>query len=579
MQQLAELQTIYPGLNKDLNELLKGISKDTLLRIMTHLMGMETYGTEEDDTLQVIESWFSESNQGFAQEAYDRIMNYEERHGVKLKIVHVISCLQILQRALELEDDGALDTKSKEESEIDLFYAMLLLNQHQDYNQTKDKEKTKKMFPDSWQYMAALLLNYNFPTSDIINFHFKDYAAAQVHKALMLFKFLESSTEGKALLQRLYKYYQINDWREYIAGILPIIAAWSKRDKASSVDLVLEKNDKYQDNLNFLQRFAMDNYAKQEDVDFRKLRESPLLKLDDHTFRVIHPLFIADKIYKGLYFLLNQLNSEKPPIINAFRSWYTTHFSEGVCLKNILTYAFPKTDALLFDEDMKKQHIIGPPDAYLRQGGAAFLFENKDILINAAIKEAYDLEQLMTEIDKKLVVKEGKPIGIGQLITNIRKLLNQENQYDPGFDKDTSVIYPILITHDKIFDTAGLNQVLHGKFNAELQQLTKEGLDTSRIRPLIIMNIDVLMEMAPLLRKGQITLKEVCEAYYAHCQPAPRAAFLTDAAFVQAMQDKMISFTDFIPHYLTDKLRTNWRSEDLFRYLFRETENQNAIGL
>jgi hypothetical protein len=575
MQQLAELQTIYPGLKKELTELLKGVGKDTLQRIITHLMGMDSYGDKnEDDNLQVIESWFSQANKEFAQDAYDRIMSYEEKHGVKLKIVNVISCLQMLQRALEFEEIGELGKKTKEQSEIDLFYAMLLLNQNEDYNQTKDKEKIQAMFPDPWQHPAALILNYGFPTSDIVNFHFKDYASAQVNKALMLFSFLESSAEGKTLLKRFYDYFQISDWREYIAGILPMIAAWSQRDTASSLDLVLEKDDKYEEHLNFLKKFAMSNYAKHEDVDYRKLREMPLIQLDDYTFRVIHPLFIADKIYKGLYFLLNQLNSENPPIISSFRSWYTTHFSEGVSMKNILTYAFSRFDSLLFDEDMQQMNIVGPPDAYLRQGDDAFLFENKDILINAAIKGSYDVEKLMTEIDKKLLEKEGKPIGIGQVITNIRKLLNQENQYDAGFDKDKTTIYPVLVIHDKMFDTAGFNQIMAAKFGKELKELTAAGLDTSHVRPLIIMNIDTMMELAPHLQRGNITLKEICEAYYEHAKPKPRNQYPSDQVFVRAMEEKMISFSDFAPHFLTGKLGDGWRSEDLLHHLFRSAEGK-----
>lgn len=575
MQQLAELQTIYPELQKELTELLKGVGKETLQRIVTHLMGMDSYGDKnEDDNLQVIEKWFSQANEEFAQDAYNRIMTYQEKHGIKLKIVNVISCLQILQRALEFEEAGELGKKTNKQSEIDLFYAMLLLNQNEDYNQTKDKEKIQAMFPDSWHYPAALMLNYMFSTSDIVNFHLKDYASAQVNKALMLFTFLESSTEGKALLKRFYDYYQINDWREYIAGIIPMIAAWSQRDTASSLDLVLEKNDKYEEHLNFLQKFAMSNYAKHEDVDYRKLREMPLIQLDDYTFRVIHPLFIADKIYKGLYFLLNQLNSEKPPIINSFRSWYTTHFSEGVSMKNILTFAFARFDSLLFDEDMQKLKIVGPPDAYLRQGDDAFLFENKDILINAEIKGSYDFERLIVEIDKKLLEKDGKPIGIGQVIANIRKLLNQENQYDPGFDKDQTAIYPMLVIHDKMFDTAGFNQILAAKFGKELDGLTAAGLDTSRVRPLIIINIDTMMELAPHLQKENITLKEICEAYYEHAKPKPRNRYPSDQAFVRAMEEKMISFSDFVPHFLTKKLGKGWRSEDLLHHLFRSAEGQ-----
>ncbi len=412
MQQLAELKTLYSEFNAFIfEELLTGIGRDTLMRVATYLIGTDLYSGKELNNKEVIENWFSEGNKVFAQNAFDRLEEYQEKSHKKLKIVHVISCLKILQFGLELGERGLLDKKSKEQSEIDLFFALLVCNQNEDYNQTKDKEKLKKLFPEN--EAEALMLNYSFPVHDITNFYFSEYTECQIIKALLLFQFMESSVDASELLERFCEYFGIANWKEYFERVIPVVTAWVSRNKASSVDLILEKNENYESNYKFLQKLALSEYIKMEDVDYIKLREKPLLQLDDTTFRVIHPLFVSDKIYKSLYFLFNQLNSNDPRIFPNFRSWYTSNFSENVCFREIIKYAIEKFNCRYFDDELKAMDIVGPPDCYLRIANDLFLFENKDILINAVVKTKYDFEALIDEVKKKLYEENGRPIGIG----------------------------------------------------------------------------------------------------------------------------------------------------------------------
>jgi hypothetical protein len=134
---------------------------------------------------------------------------------------------------------------------------------------------------------------------------------------------------------------------------MPILMPWVHQQAAGSVDIVLERNLQYESNLQFLNKFALGGYVKMEDIDYIKLREKPLIQLDETTFRTIHPIFLADKIYKGQFFLLKQLNEEEPRLTGNFRSWFTSNFSEGYCFSQIIRFAFPNPDALFFDNELK----------------------------------------------------------------------------------------------------------------------------------------------------------------------------------------------------------------------------------
>lgn len=554
LNQLAELKTLYPekeGLV--FSELLKGISKETLQKLATHLIGYDLFSGRQIDNKQVIEDWFSQANQAFAQDLFDRIEAYRKNTGRELSIIHTISCLKILQHGLALEEEGQLNSKSREQSEIDLLVAMLVCNQDEDSNQTKDSQKIERAFPDD--YPAALLLNMGFPVSDIINFHFADYTYCQIVKSLRLFKFLESKAECASLLSEFYSFLGIAHWKEYFERVIPVVTAWSNKKNASSVDIVLNRDAHYPDNYAFLKKLSLTEYARMEDVDYIKIREKPLMELDDTTFRIVHPLFLSDKVYKSLYFLLNQLYGKTDKRLGGFRSWYTTHFSEGTCFREVMQRAFPYADQLLFDNDLagQKPKVVGPPDGYLRIQQNCFLFENKDILINAAIKSSYDFDALMGELKKKLFNEEGRPVGIGQLITNIRKLLNGENKYDPGFNAGSSTIYPVLITHDNMFDTVGLNRVMGSLFKTELEGMQADGLYTSVVKPVTFISIDTFLMIQHLLRNKKIDLASLIGLYHSE----------SDAGATG-----FVSFSDYLITYLDNRLG-QWRSQELLHLLFR----------
>ncbi|MEQ1554724.1 MAG: hypothetical protein ABL929_11125, partial [Ferruginibacter sp.] len=422
LEQLAELHILYPEY-KDLSveTLLSGIDKETLFKVSTYLIGKDLFANQNTSVEDLVSVWFSEGNLVFASNFVNRVSTYQILNKKDLVILHNISILKILDYAIANQAEIRV-SKSKEQSEIDLLFCLLLLNQTEDFHQTKDINKIKELFSNT--YAAALLFNYQFATGDITNFEIIDYVPCQLIKSFYLFQFLETTNEGKELLSRFYNYFQINCYREYFERALPIIFAWINRDVPSSVDLVLENNGHYIENYNFLKKFALNSTNSIEGLDFKHLREKPLIQLNDTTFRIIHPLFIADKIYKGNYFLLNFLNSQQQKIVADFMSWFTTHFSENYLFKQLINYCFPKTDICLFDNDYLNKGIQAAPDCYIKMDNDVLLFENKDILINGNIKASYNFESTINEIKKKLLLKKEKPVGIGQLVTHIKTLLN-----------------------------------------------------------------------------------------------------------------------------------------------------------
>ena len=161
-----------------------------------------------------------------------------------------------------------------------------------------------------------------------------------------------------------------------------------------------------------------------------------------------------------------------------------------------------------------------------------------------------------------------KPVGIGQIITNIRKLLSKENTFDMGFNTETTCIYPILVVHDNMYDTVGLNKILNSIFEEEVEKLKNGGFDMSGIKSLVLVNIDTLIQIADLLKEGIISLKELFESYFENSE-LPELRPLKE----EEITNTMIPFSAFANNYLNDKLSRQWRSENLFKYLFGKSNS------
>jgi hypothetical protein len=131
--------------------------------------------------------------------------------------------------------------------------------------------------------------------------------------------------------------------------------------------------------------------------------------------------------------------------------------------------------------------------------------------------------------------------------------LSGENKYDPGFVAGSTNIYPILVTHDNMFDTAGLNRVMGSLYNSELKKLEADGLDIKRVKPITFISIDTFLLIQHLLRSKKINLAELIELYHKESDTGATG---------------FISFSDYVIAYL-DRQLGNWRSQELLHLLFK----------
>lgn len=556
--QLAGYSIFFTGKSQlSYKQLLSGISKKTLLKVSTRLLGI-CLSTQHEDAITSINQWFGEKNQELRGLLETKAINYSQQTNKLLYLFGTKSCLKLLLTALEMNDNEEEDKRSEALSEIQLFKALLLINDEIDKEHTASTSKIATLYPNNEP--AALLMTYSFPTYDVDNFDFTEYVSCQVVKCKILFQFLQASPEGQKLLEEFCKYYGVNIWEDFFVSIAPTILSWANRANPGSVTITLKNDHELAKNSEFLKKFAIPTYDSETDYDYKQLRDNPLVQLNALEYLVTHPMFLFDKFFKGQYFLLAAINKKNKIIKDDFRSWYTTNFSEGACFNFLLKRTMHAADVLLVDKEFGED---GAPDGYIRHNKTIELYESKDVLLNGKIKQSHNIQELSEALVEKFVVDKKRDVGIRQLAANIKRVLTASIKKDSGFNPTEVKIYPYLVVHDVMYRTPGVNEILNVHFEQERQKLATEGLNISNVKDLIIIDIDTFILIDQYLSSGSLTMQELAEAYYSFANPNT-----TQPIRVEEFEESKISFPDFVSKYAYNKYGPNWHSRKLYDELF-----------
>lgn len=233
--------------------------------------------------------------------------------------------------------------------------------------------------------------------------------------------------------------------------------------------------------------------------------------------------------------------------------------------------------------------IDAAPDYYVRKGKNILLFESKDFLIAANKKMSFDFNIYEEEFGRILDYEEMsngkiKPKAVVQLTNNIRKILKNEFSADTDYHYKDVFIYPILLTHDHQYDTAGFNELIDFWFQDALLELAEEKLFIHHVKPLSVVNIDTLIYNQVVL-SNSCNLHEVLNLYHENKKVAKpkNKNFKSQAEYEQYLENykqmrmsKVIPFSIFIDNYF--RKQNLWKAPPLLDLiaptLFKEEYEQ-----
>ncbi|MEN2412151.1 hypothetical protein [Flavobacterium mesophilum] len=555
MKLILSFSDVFPEEKpKLLSEYLEGIDRKTLMKIGSFFLGFNHRESQYADPITFMQMFFSDRNIEIFQKASQNIDSFLAEKGETLKnaeIPYVVSSLKFFETAFNSDGEIAL-SKSEEEIERDVFKAYLLLNEQLTKVRDKAIDQIDSLLPPH-KKATGLLLFLQLHNFDLTNYDLDKLFTTQFLRALMFFDFLHTREDCKMLLEKFYKYFDVEDYKEYLKRILPLTTSVIKKDKEAHTDIVLDDSADNND-VEFLNKLTIDNIELLEDFDFKNIRSTPLYRVSGRTFRMISPLFAMELVYNGLYWKFKEINDKLPKAARP-KDLYglkTFEFSEKYVLNTILKEIFGERYIQKTGDELDKNYD-GAPDYYVRNGNLMLLFESKDIMLNSKVKESMDFLEIQQAISEKLYKKEdGTPKAVVQLIKNIRKALTMQLGFEKDYSPEKLIIHPVITLHYRMFNTVGLNKFINFWFQEELQILKNEGLKISNVKPLVMIDIDTLIFNKDVFADRIIEFEDCLADYqtdYVGYNGQGRI-FTTQQSYNQALQNSFLPFSA----YLDDKI-------------------------
>lgn len=496
-----EFENVFPEeKEKNVLEYLEQISSFTLLNII---------GFSNTSPQPNFDNFAS--NLDVRNDIIERVIKYSRENDIRKKPILVSreASLRLAEIILSNRDNLINENKNddRDTDEINLFKAFLVINK---------EVNSKQKFEDSEDNVEKLIdmsITMLFSTSDIGNYENNDLEFGKaLYSTIVRFEylidFLQSDNEYSYLEKDLYSYFAQNSLKE--------VSNQMKYLFGKLFELKLKNGFKFQvdekESQAFLNSLSSDKII--EDDDFTILRNYPVYKINENTFSIIDFFFVVDKFNKSVKFILKNSfhkHHNLPARDRSFFEFFNTKFSEDYLMKKVLDEIFHKPYLV-------KKSVLditdNEPDYYVRHNKKVLLFENKDVLIAKSIKSSGDIQKINGVLKSKFLEVNNKPIGVGQLVTSIIQIIENDFKFDDYLNEKKNItIYPILLINDRIFETLGINYRLNQWYLTLVKEKLGEKYNPNFIKSLTVIDMDTLIYWTPYLTQKDSNFKKILDEH------------------------------------------------------------------
>lgn len=389
-----------------------------------------------------------------------------------------------------------------------------------------------------------------FPQNDLVDIDYGKLVFTQTYKLMELLNFLEANEKYDILYQHFLNDFECETKEKFFKALGGAVIIPLNPNKTGINSLMLDDSKEVGEAKMFLDKLAFDSgEVDTGPIDYKFLRDKPLQKLPTE-YRVVFDLFLIKKLYNGIIFKLsNYVNNNhslfKGPLFGAIRN----DFSEGVLLYNTMDAVLSNVEAVkIKGVEFKAEGVEREPDYYCRIGTKVMLLESKDFFMVAADKLSYDFDVITGGL--RVEGRLGK--AVLQSATNVVRVLLQTLKLDDGYDSKTVEVYPIIVIHDSLYNSIGLNYWVNQWFQQELNFIkTKkeyEAVDVSNVRPATLVDIDTLILYRTNFERGELDIFDLVSQYQNHVQFDDVAEEMNER-----FERAIIPFSDFAKYYADNK--------------------------
>lgn len=562
LKRVIQYSDLFPeqtGILPDEKILVKGLKRESLCTITANMVqrlnGMPFFDNDLDPRkgeFDFVRFFLSDKDPDYTQEIIDRYSAAKKRlpanytGGFTATSKVAIMSFQRLFFSVKPNVNQIYSVQI----EKDFSNALLLENQkvyEAEFNPEKYESEPKDL------QLARLYLAYNYSNEDVESSDTHDLFRRQLTKSVTLFTYLFRSKDirVKVLRSRFLSHFRIGSWVEYI---IPHVMSVHFLKENSGL-LILKGSGKYEKKARrVVEKSCIEKDAlisEGDNPDFIAFRGKPFIRLKKHHYAITNQSFVIEHIFNSVYFELKQFRKDAGFLSDdEFRQYYTTEFSqkymfEGYVYRNLPYNTQFSISGSQCDDELEKERKSGlhtggivPPDYYIRVPEGCIVFEYKDALTNAKVKESRDAEKLFADIKKKFFKNErGSHKGITQLLDSAKAI--QEGNF--FFDKPSpdSIIYPVLVVDNPVYTMRGMHTLLDYIMREEC---LKRGMRSDTIKPLVLMDVATLKLYEDYLNSNGLI--KTFESYYKHIDPngamARMQSFEVLISFTEFMKDKDI---------------------------------------
>jgi len=365
-----------------------------------------------------------------------------------------------------------------------ILRALLINNENYDdsfIHQIKTQEKNKE---------DDIFIKYFWPMTYLsaeFNSSVKQNLLIVLFQSIELFKFLEANPKTSSYVSEYYLMNGVSSWREYISKLTELFINGYKKGEgffAYKFPPELIKNNQVIKNfildLSIAKESSMIKYENK--IDFRKLRENPILKDSKGNYLVSNWGLIINKIYNSVVYdmynktsVRNAFKDEKSDGFNSYKSFVGNECSEKHIFNKFLKSCFNNKNTICMDSNDSKNITS---DLYVRIDNKIIFFEFKDINLKKSLLKdnSNDIFSFIKqEINKNFVSsmkkKGNKKIpqkkGVLQLSSQIHEYSNHHKNIN-NQKLDRLIIFPVLVYTDQTVGMPGVNWYLNKIFKKEI---------------------------------------------------------------------------------------------------------------
>jgi len=251
----------------------------------------------------------------------------------------------VLSNSLELLENNT--NYSLDDDEMNLFKAFLCINTELISNQVLDN-----LNEDNFEKLVDFSIIFTFPFADLAfsendDLEFLHLLYATFYKVEALLAFLNSKPEYSSLKDGFIKSFNVSTEEEFVKQMTYLFGKLLELKGTNSYLWNVEDKDA----LAFLD--SMVSYDIAPDEDFTHIKNSPIYKVEESVYSIIHYFFVIDKFYKSAKFKLKELYEKDEALktlYGNFFSFFNSKFSENFLMKNLL------------DEMFSKKHYVKKPE-------------------------------------------------------------------------------------------------------------------------------------------------------------------------------------------------------------------------